>query len=154
MACILLWGLHLLDPRSTRPAEPTFLEEAIKLTATSLLSPSHHTLILDTIQAHLLLALYFLCSGKFDLARIHSTAAVSLVVAHDLHRFSVTNDGRVVWQVVIFEKTMAAALNSVSSPITHAGGIEASGVMIDVPWPGDTPVQVGYSVFHYVSDFF
>ncbi|THU95017.1 hypothetical protein K435DRAFT_779167 [Dendrothele bispora CBS 962.96] len=186
LSTVLLWGLHLSSPSNRSPTrseytphntpppqqiqerEHTFLIRALRETAIELVSMSqqtpsehHRSLVLQTIQAEVLLSYYFFRTANIAEARRHASSAASLVLSSGLHhawssstasRPTSTHGGhhhphhphpaaleegeRIngFWTVFTLYRNLAVAMDS-SSEV--CGVFDAPGMQVDTPWPLD-----------------
>jgi hypothetical protein len=159
LSTIYLWGLHLSQSYTLREHERTLLSRALQHTSRSL-SGSYPQLLLQTLQAEILLAYYFFRNGRFLEGKYHSSSAASLVISSGLnkirstrHMLSVTefpsgrppslprprntiDEGERIngfWAALVLDKCWSVALDSPSN-FTDA---EMLGTQIDTPWPLD-----------------
>ncbi|CAK5271705.1 unnamed protein product [Mycena citricolor] len=80
-----LWGVHLSnDPRITA-YEPAFLAHALKSTASGL-SGAHPRTVVYSIQASVLLAVYFFRTARRLEARYHTSVAIATALSAGLNR--------------------------------------------------------------------
>ncbi|KAJ7177573.1 hypothetical protein C8R43DRAFT_974816 [Mycena crocata] len=156
MNAVYMWGAHL----SGDPREERFRYQALQYAATDLV-PSHAQSFLQTIQAEILLSYYFFRTGRFLEARAHTATAVALAVGGGLHQIrsihrpavpvfsiaeehghdvhprepadSVEEGERITgfWAVFILQQNLSIALD----PPARVCSLEASGMLIDTPWP-------------------
>ncbi|KAF7334960.1 Fungal-trans domain-containing protein [Mycena venus] len=82
-----LWAIHLAPNESTaRTYEASYLSKALHTSIDALSGTHNHTTILHSIQAEVLLSIYFLRNTRFLEGKYHLSAAVSLVISSGLHR--------------------------------------------------------------------
>ncbi|KAK0211937.1 hypothetical protein IW262DRAFT_1518556 [Armillaria fumosa] len=152
MTTIYLLGIFLSHTPSLTLHEKTFLERA-STDVSGALSNHHPQKVLQTVQAEVLLASYFLASGRFLERKYHITTAFSLVLSIGLNKIRSdrnTSSGPVTilpapqdaieegervdacWIVLILDKCWAVALASEPSPTCPS---DLVGIQIDTPWP-------------------
>ncbi|KAL4261022.1 Zinc cluster transcription factor 52 [Pleurotus pulmonarius] len=186
LSAVYLWGVHL-SPASPYYAHlPLFLSRALQYAGTDLANTTTHPhRVLHLMQAEVLLANYFFRNGRFLEAKCHTSIAVSLALGCNFHRIrsnfglspptigvllnlpvlphppqDEVDEGERIngfWAVFTLHKTLAVALDP---PTRLCGALEASGVLIDTPWPlemdayreGYLPPQDAQSTFT-VRDF-
>ncbi|KAJ7925429.1 hypothetical protein B0H13DRAFT_1863085 [Mycena leptocephala] len=154
LSAVYLWGSILLDVPPKDPHTPdAFLMCVIQNVPQDLTSVGVHSkLILETLQAEVLLSLYFMHSADLMQGRYHSAAATSIALGARLHLVgpqqqhytsypafpmgtSLINEGSdavnkvdAFWAVVILSNCWVAADGAPSSI--------SSGLTIDTPWEG------------------
>jgi len=154
-------GVHLSQPESQHSQESPLLVKALQNVSTDLLG-THPNKVIQTLQAHVLLAYYFLRIASFLEAKVHTGAAVSLALGAGLHKIRSTNMAapstiaiiqdqpyalpppqdnlqeaeRIngFWSVLMLHKFITVALEA---PAHVCGALEAPGMQIDTPWPID-----------------
>ncbi|KAK0186296.1 hypothetical protein F5146DRAFT_1142617 [Armillaria mellea] len=152
MTTIYLLGIFLSHTPSLTVHEKTFLERALT-DVSGALSNHHPQKFLQTIQAEVLLASYFLASGRFLEGKYHITATLSLGLSIGLNKIrsdrqtspgpatilpapqDAIEEGERVdacWIVLIVDKCWAVAL--ASEPSTACPS-DLVGIQIDTPWP-------------------
>ncbi|KAK0493296.1 hypothetical protein EDD18DRAFT_1108087 [Armillaria luteobubalina] len=153
MTTVYLLGIALSHTPSLTMHEKTFLERAQVDVSSALSSNYHPQRFVQTIQAEVLLAHYFLSSGRFLEGKYHVTTAVSLVLSTGLNkvrsdrntstgqtpvlrapRDAIEEGERVdaCWTVLILDKSWAVALASVPNAVCPS---EIVGLQLDTPWP-------------------
>ncbi|KAF8170520.1 hypothetical protein K438DRAFT_2060443, partial [Mycena galopus ATCC 62051] len=81
-----LWGIHLSRSEPLVSYEAVFIRRAQQHISTEL-SPSTHSIHrIHTIQAHVLLATYFLRNKQFLEAEFHTNASATLALSYHLHK--------------------------------------------------------------------
>ena len=156
-----LFGTHFLQPEALHAQEAPLLARAVQYVATDLLG-SHPDKIINTMQAEVLLAYYFLRMGMLLEAKHRTGAAVSLALGSGLHKLyspnimSASTIGILqdqpyslppakngvqaaeringFWAVLSLHKFISVALEC---PAQVCGALEAPGMQIDAPWPID-----------------
>ncbi|KAF9477593.1 hypothetical protein BDN70DRAFT_896402 [Pholiota conissans] len=156
-----LMGIHLSQPESLQGAEALLLTKAVQTVSVDLLS-THPNKVMNTLQAEIVLAYYFLRTGFLLEAKVHTATAVALALGAGLHKLRSTNmttpsilglvhDQPYVlttpvdvtqeaeringfWTVLTLHKFITVALEP---PAHVCGALEASGIQIDTPWPVD-----------------
>jgi len=159
LSAVYLWGVHLSQSEALSSREHIFLERALQDSANNLAS-NHPQKILHGIQAEVLLCLYFFRTGRFLEGRVHSSAAISLVLSTGMHKIrsmsgvhipaysalrepitmlpppaSVTEEGeRIIgfWTVYALHNCWGVALGF---PMVLPSKFPGS--QIDTPWPLD-----------------
>lgn len=152
MTTIYLLGIFLSHTPSLTVHEKTFLERALT-DVSGALSNHHPQKFLQTIQAEVLLASYFLAPGRFLEGKYHITATLSLGLSIGLNKIrsdrqtspgpatilpapqDAIEEGERVdacWIVLIVDKCWAVAL--ASEPSTACPS-DLVGIQIDTPWP-------------------
>ncbi|KAK0224807.1 Zn(2)-Cys(6) binuclear cluster domain-containing protein [Armillaria nabsnona] len=152
MAAIYLLGIFLSHTPSLTVHEKTFLERALT-DISGALSNHHPQKFVQTIQAEVLLASYFLASGRFLEGKYHITAALSLGLSIGLNKVrsdrntspgpatilpapqDAIEEGERVdacWIILILDKCWAVALASAPSSTCPS---DLVGIQIDTPWP-------------------
>lgn len=157
LSTVYLWGVHLSESDHFAQYESAFLSLSLRSTAENL-SGAHPQKIVHGIQAEILLAYYFLRSGRVMEAKYHTSAAVSLALSSGLGRIRTADQSsdllghlgpptvlpppldpmeegeRIhgLWAVLTLNNTLAAADRSPSN-ISYT----SPGARIDTPWPLD-----------------
>lgn len=161
---IHLLGTHLSQPEALHSQESPLLSRAVQSIAVDSFG-AHPNKLIHTLQAHVLLAYYFLRTGSLLEAKCRSGTAVSLALGAGLHKIRSTNmtapstlsliqdqpymlpppadtlqeaeriNG--FWTVLTLHKFITVALES---PSQVCGALEAPGMQIDTPWPVDMDV--------------
>ncbi|KAK0493547.1 Zn(2)-Cys(6) binuclear cluster domain-containing protein [Armillaria luteobubalina] len=175
MTTIYLLGIFLSHTPSLTLHEKTFLERALT-DVSGALTNHHPQKVLQTIQAEVLLASYFLASGRFLEGKYHITTALSLGLSIGLNRIRSdrnTSSGPVTilpapqdaieegervdacWVVFILDKCWAVAL--ASEPCSTCPS-DLVGIQIDTPWPLEVqdyervhPTSNSYTVQKYLK---
>ncbi len=153
MTTVYLLGSVLSHAPSLTMHEKTFLERALVDVSGALSSNYHPQRFAQTIQAEVLLAYYFLASGRFLEGKYHVTTAVSLVLSTGLNKVRsdrTTSTGQIpvlraprdaieegervdaCWTVLILDKSWAVALASVPNAVCPS---DIVGLQLDTPWP-------------------
>ncbi|KAK0455252.1 uncharacterized protein EV420DRAFT_1694614 [Desarmillaria tabescens] len=153
MTTAYLLGISLSHAPSLIIHEKTFLERALADVSSALSSNYHPQRFVQTIQAEVLLAYYFLASGRFLEGKYHVTTAVSLALSTGLNKIRSdrnTSTGQMpvlpaprdaieegervdaCWTVLILDKSWAVALASVPNSTCPS---DIVGVQLDTPWP-------------------
>lgn len=161
LSVVYLWGVHLSQSEPLLAYEYIFLTRALQHTATDMLG-THPNKVLHTLQAEILLACYFLRTGRLLEAKVRTGAAVSLALGCGLHKIRSSNltapstigivsdapmslqppldnveEGERIngfWSVFMLHKLISVALEP---PSNVCGALEAPGMQIDTPWPLD-----------------
>ncbi|KAK0484959.1 hypothetical protein IW261DRAFT_1560627 [Armillaria novae-zelandiae] len=157
LSAVYLWGIHLSPMSELSGYEPVILQRAIQAAAQGL-STRHPQIILQCIQAEVLLANYFFRNGRVLEGKYHTTTAVSLVLSARLHKIRSTEptsansldvgveatlpppvdlveEGERInafWTVLIVNNCWSAADGSPSN-ISYTAPDER----VDLPWPLD-----------------
>jgi hypothetical protein len=159
---LYLWGAHLSRSENWLNRENELLLRALSETAVTLSTSSHPHYTVHTIQSEVLLAYYFFRTGRSIEARRHATAAASIVLSCGFHKLRSNSSSRptdlvlatsdpffisqsedpiqegeklnALWTVVTLCKNLASTFEH---PASVCGIFEASGVVIDAPWPLD-----------------
>lgn len=155
---IFLWGACFSSDATLLAQEQAFLSLATQSLATSLLQPptDNHNLLVQVLQAEVLISAYFFSRGRILEGQYHCGAAVSLALSCGLHQVrsspppagdtassSITTSMLPVardrieeneridafWTVYNLEKCWAAALGF-QVQLTDAGPLQ-----INTPWP-------------------
>nr|GAT58498.1 predicted protein [Mycena chlorophos] len=152
-ATIQLWALHYSNPTTADALELSYLARAQQATSDALSPPlrpsspspyrstpvsnphDHQRIVIETIQAHVLLATYFFRNMRALEAKYQLGAAVGLVLGAGMQkRFPVGSADRVnaFWTVYAMDCCWTAADGSASNfpPELQA--------QVDVPWPYST----------------
>ena len=159
---VAVWtlGPHFSQPESLGQEAP-LLTRAVQHVAVDLFG-SHPNKLIHTLQAHILLAYYFLRTGSLLEAKCRAGTAVSLALGAGLHKIrsahvaapstlgliqdqpfvlpppidSLQEAERIngFWTVLALHKFITVALES---PSQVCGALEAPGMQIDTPWPID-----------------
>ncbi|KAF7366014.1 Fungal-trans domain-containing protein [Mycena venus] len=87
-----LWAIHLSSGDFTA-YEASYLSKALRTSVDALSGAHNHITILHSIQAEVLLSLYFLRNTRFLEGKYHLSAAVSLVISSGLHRIRSADSG-------------------------------------------------------------
>lgn len=155
-----LWGVHLCP--SYQAHEPVVLDHALRQLAMEVSYNADRNRIIQTIQAEVLLAMYFFRNNYFVEAEFHTTGAVSLTLSHNLHKFrsakhvdssllggagrrdiyptppsDAIEQGECIngfWTVFCLERMMRLAFRQACSSF---GFLESPFDEIDTPWPLD-----------------
>ncbi|OBZ66214.1 Chromatin structure-remodeling complex protein RSC30 [Grifola frondosa] len=151
---VYLWGIHLSGNNSLIHHEPAYLAR-VTTTLSSTLGHEPPYSMINTIQAEVLLAMYFFSISRFLEGRYHCSAAVALALSCGLNKIrSLTEPSsrnfahlqqanlppphdsieegervRAFWVVFLLDKSWTVALGSPS----HMNG--DIGAQIDTPWP-------------------
>lgn len=161
VSVVHLLGTHFSQPESLLGQEAQLLTRAVQNVAVDLFG-SHPNKLLHTLQAHVLLAYYFLRTGSLLEAKCRAGTAVALALGAGLHKIRSTNmaapatlgliqDQPFVlplptdalqeaeringfWTVLALHKFITVALEP---PSQVCGALEAPGMQIDTPWPID-----------------
>jgi hypothetical protein len=80
---VLLWGCRLQGTPACSMLEPDLLSKALDSISESL---SDSELLMDVLQATVLVATYYYSSGRLLEGKYHADAAAALVVALDMHQ--------------------------------------------------------------------
>lgn len=153
LAAVYLWGVCLSQDEALLAQERDYLVLALQLLAHELAS-DHPDKIMHSIQAEVLLAVYFFRAGRFLEGKYHASAATSLAISSGLHRIrsvTATNSilhtlddvlpipmdeveeaGRIAgfWSVYVLNTCWSAVLRSPPSC-----AFDSPGLHIDTPWP-------------------
>ncbi len=171
MTTVYLLGSVLSHTPSLTMHEKTFLERALVDVSGALSSNYHPQRFAQTIQAEVLLAYYFLASGRFLEGKYHVTTAVSLVLSTGLNKVRsdrTTSTGQIpvlraprdaieegervdaCWTVLILDKSWAVALASVPNAVCPS---DIVGLQLDTPWPLEVQdyEHVRFASFLYAS---
>ncbi|KIY65231.1 hypothetical protein CYLTODRAFT_357149 [Cylindrobasidium torrendii FP15055 ss-10] len=145
MSAVYLWGIHLSQDESLLRHREAYLARAVSQVSTSL-SGSHAEKVLQTIQAEILLAVYFFTLGRLLEGKYHLATATSITIATGLTKARagespLTNTELVVrveieridacWTVVALDQIWAVALAS------SANMSESMRNQLETPWPVD-----------------
>ncbi|KAF8175475.1 hypothetical protein K438DRAFT_1480685, partial [Mycena galopus ATCC 62051] len=147
----LLWAVYLCGLRlSKQPQliaqEPVFLSRTLSLVANGL-AGNHPQKAMHNLQAEILLAYYFLASGRFLEGKYHAAAAVSIALSSGLHLIRSANvlslvlspaqdaveEGERIhacWVVMILDKGWAVVLGE-NPHLDH----QQQNLVVDTPWP-------------------
>ncbi|KAK0194190.1 hypothetical protein F5146DRAFT_998615 [Armillaria mellea] len=157
LSAVYLWGIHLSPISELSGYEPVILQRAIQAVAQGL-STFQPQIIVQCIQAEVLLANYFFRNGRVLEGKYHTTTAISLVLSARLHKIRSTEptsansldvgveatlpppvdlveEGERVnafWTVLILNNCWSAADGSPSN-ISYT----APDGRVDLPWPLD-----------------
>ncbi|KAF9074797.1 Zn(2)-Cys(6) binuclear cluster domain-containing protein [Rhodocollybia butyracea] len=158
LSTVYLLGVHLSGQPNSQ--ESTYLARALTHTA-SMLSSSHPQRIIHSIQAEILLSVYFFRTGRILEAKYHMSAAVSLTIGTQLHKIRALpsenftasplrqisggplldppidqiEEGERInafWMAFTLNNCWGVAVGTLSSLV-----FESHGSTIDVPWPLD-----------------
>ncbi|KAK0450849.1 hypothetical protein EV421DRAFT_1775561 [Armillaria borealis] len=153
MTTVYLLGIFLSHTTSSTLHEKTLLERALTDVSGALSNNHHPQKFLQTIQAEILLAYYFLASGRFLEGKYHVTTAVSLGLSTGLTKIrsdrntstgpmsilpapqDAIEEGERVdacWTGLILDKCWAVALASVPNSKCPS---DIVGIQVDTPWP-------------------
>jgi hypothetical protein len=159
-----LFAIRISTDPLVKPHESAYLTCATQEAATAL-SGNHPHKIMHSIQAEVLLAVYFFSNGRFFEGKYHAASAVSTAVSAGLHKLRSSSPGapatlpphrdmieegeRIIcaWTVFNLDKCWAIALDDTPnfeySPHTLAA-------KIDTPWPLDMDEfeQVSLLTYH------
>ncbi|OSD07980.1 hypothetical protein PYCCODRAFT_1463240 [Trametes coccinea BRFM310] len=144
---VYLWGSRLSGSSALRAREADFCAKAVQTSSgTSLLAQSvaPDSGVLYRIQSEVLLALYFMSSGRALEAKYHSVAAVALAMGSKYHQLDALGLARAgvdpvsigekihaFWTVFAMDKGCASMMNT-SPSICQRGRAR---VVITTPWP-------------------
>ncbi|KAF7322337.1 hypothetical protein HMN09_00011400 [Mycena chlorophos] len=144
LTTVQLWAIHFSRTQSSAPTpesefEAPYLARALSATADALQHqqrrlPDQEKVVLQAIQAHVLLANYFFRNVRIVEGRYQLGAAVGLVLAAGLHKLSGDpTEERInaFWTVYVMDCGWTVADGS---PSNFPEDIQAG---VDVPWPGD-----------------
>ncbi|KAJ3738971.1 Zn(2)-Cys(6) binuclear cluster domain-containing protein [Lentinula detonsa] len=87
---MFLVGFHLSGLNEAQQQEQALLSRAL-VDAASILSSSHRDRVVQAIQAEVLLAGYFFCTGRILEGKYHLHAALSITIAAKLHKLRSQN---------------------------------------------------------------
>jgi hypothetical protein len=161
LCAVHLMGVHLSQPESFHALELPLLTKAVQNVAVDLFS-QHPNKVMNTLQAEILLAYYFLRTGLLLEAKCRVGTAVALALGAGLHKLrsaNITAPSTVglrndqpyalpvpqdtvqeaeringFWTVLALHKFITVALEP---PAHVCGALEAPGMQIDAPWPID-----------------
>ncbi|KAJ7111963.1 hypothetical protein C8R44DRAFT_856535 [Mycena epipterygia] len=161
LCTVYLWGIHLSRSEPLISYEAVFIRRAQRHISTELSDSAHPVHRIHTIQAHVLLATYFLRNKQFLEAEFNTNGAVTLALGYHLHKIrssrpssppllgapgftevfpvpprdSVEEGERIrgFWTVVCQQNTLLMTLRTANS----VGILESPGLTIDTPWPLD-----------------
>ncbi|KAJ3709565.1 hypothetical protein C8R42DRAFT_617666, partial [Lentinula raphanica] len=91
LSTIYLVGFHLSGLNETHQQEQALLSRALA-DVSNILSSSNRDRVLQSIQAEVLLAEYFFCTGRILEGKYHLHAALSITIAANLHKLRSTHD--------------------------------------------------------------
>ncbi|KAI8970554.1 hypothetical protein BD414DRAFT_427596 [Trametes punicea] len=144
---VYLWGSRLSRQDNLRAREAYFAAKAVQTAASTTFlaqSMSPDCGVLHTIQTEVLLALYFMSSGRNLEGKYHGVAAIALAMGSKLHQLdavglastgadpvSIGEKVRAFWTVFAMDKAWATALNTAPSICQHG----RARVTITTPWP-------------------
>ena len=146
-----LFAICISNDPLVKPNQPAYLKRALQEAATAL-SGNHPHKVMHSIQAEILLAIYFFSNGKFFEGKYHVANAVSTAISAGLHKLrssgptsqstlpphrDVIEEGeRIIcaWNVFNLDKCWAIALDD-SPNFEHSN--HALAAKIDTPWPLD-----------------
>ncbi|KAK7006167.1 Zn(2)-C6 fungal-type domain-containing protein [Favolaschia claudopus] len=156
-----LWGIHLSRSEPLVSYEAVFIRRAQQHIATELSESAHSVHRLHTIQAHVLLASYFLRTKQFIEAEFHTNGSVTLALGYHLHKIRSTRppsppligastftevfpdpprddveEGeriRGFWTVVSQQNNLLMTVRTAN----NLGVLDSPNVIIDTPWPLD-----------------
>ncbi|KAI0826659.1 hypothetical protein BC628DRAFT_1410246 [Trametes gibbosa] len=147
MNAVYLWGSRLSGSNTLRARESYFSANAVQAAAGCTLGyqpTTPTTVLLYNVQASVLLANYFLSSGRFLEGKYHWLAAVALVTGSRLHQLdviglvgagsdpiSIGEKIHCFWIVFALDKSWSAAMN-VPPSICQRG---RTGILTTTPWP-------------------
>jgi Fungal specific transcription factor domain len=158
-----LFAIRISDDLLVKPNETAYLSRATQEAATAL-SGSHPHKVIHSIQAEVLLAIYFFSKGRFFEGKYHVANAVSTTVSAGLHKLrssgptslvtlpshrdAIEEGERIIcaWNVFNLDKCWAIALND-SPNFEHS--THALAAKIDTPWPLDMDEFEQVSLFIY-----
>ena len=146
-----LFAIRISNDPQVKPNETAYLTRATQEAATAL-SGSHPHKVMHSIQAEILLAIYFFSNGRFFEGKYHVANAVSTAVSAGLHKLRssgptsavalpphrdpIEEGERIIcaWNVFNLDKCWAVALDD-SPNFEHSTHPLAA--KIDTPWPLD-----------------
>ncbi|KAI0635147.1 hypothetical protein C8Q77DRAFT_1156484 [Trametes polyzona] len=144
---VYLWGSRLSSSNTLRARETYFSANAVQAAAGNTLIPqptASNNGLLHTAQTAVLLANYFLSSGRLLEGKYHLLAAVALITGSKLQQLDVVSQvtagtdpvaiGEKIhafWTVFALDKAWSAAMNGPPS-ICHRG---RAGILVTTPWP-------------------
>ncbi|KAJ7599320.1 hypothetical protein C8J56DRAFT_1093967 [Mycena floridula] len=159
LSVVWLWGVHILQSDLYLGMEQKFLNQAVSQLAVQVCTSRS---ILETIQAHLLLSVWFLRNTQCLQAEFYMQGAVCLALCQDLHRVrsarplaptllgvsdgqetypaaprDIMEEGQYIngfWMVFAWERALSVALRTA---VGFFGTLEAPHLNIDTPWPLD-----------------
>ncbi|KAK7443727.1 hypothetical protein VKT23_015509 [Stygiomarasmius scandens] len=155
---IYLWGAHLSDTTYLPATMNVFLSRALQSVSLSLChhdSKDHPQKTVQTIQAEVLLANYFICNARLLEGRYHLSTASSLALSCGLHKSgsetarqgsiaglgdSITIASGVEREETIHAMWTVLALNNIWMAVDSLPSNIAyttDGVKVDTPWPVD-----------------
>nr|GAT45826.1 predicted protein [Mycena chlorophos] len=154
LTTVQLWAIHFSRTQSSAPTpesefEAPYLARALAATADALqhlprrpAAPDQEKVVLQAIQAHVLLANYFFRNVRIVEGRYQLGAAVGLVLAAGLHKLSgdpAEERINAFWTVYVMDCGWTVADGS---PSNFPEDIQAA---VDVPWPDDLSQAVSGS---------
>ncbi|KAJ7196832.1 hypothetical protein GGX14DRAFT_672053 [Mycena pura] len=86
LCAVYLWGIHLSQSDPLISYETVFIRRAQQHLATEMSDSVHPGHRMHTIQAHILLSVYFLRNRQFLKAQFHTNGAVTLALGYRLHK--------------------------------------------------------------------
>lgn len=156
MRTVYLLGIFLSHTPSLTVHEKTFLQRALADVSGALSNNYHPQKFVQTMQAEVLLACYFVASGRFLEGKYHITTAVSLGLSTGLNKIrsdrntstglatsvlppphDAIEEGERVdacWTVLILDKCWAVALASAPN-YASPSDIVGEAHQLDTPWP-------------------
>ncbi|KAJ7699740.1 hypothetical protein B0H14DRAFT_2417530, partial [Mycena olivaceomarginata] len=156
-----LWGIHLSRSEPLVSYEAVFIRRAQQHISTELSESAHPVHRPHTIQAHVLLATYFLRNKQFLEAEFHTNGSVTLALGYHLHKIRSSRPSsppligasafaevfpdpprddveegeriRGFWTVVCNQNNLIMTLRTAN----NLGILDSPNMTIDTPWPLD-----------------
>ncbi|KAJ6512685.1 hypothetical protein C8R45DRAFT_856934 [Mycena sanguinolenta] len=156
-----LWGIHLSRSEPLVSYEAVFIRRAQQHISTELSESSQSVHRIHTIQAHVLLASYFLRTKQFLEAEFHTNGSVTLALGYHLHKIRSSRPSsppliganafaevfpdpprddveegeriRGFWTVVCNQNNVIMTLRTAN----NMGILDSPNMCIDTPWPLD-----------------
>ena len=159
-----LFAIRISNDPLVKPNETAYLTRATQEAATAL-SGNHPHKVMHSIQAEILLAIYFFSIGRFFEGKYHVASAVATALSAGLHKLRSSGSTSLVtlpphrdmieegeriicaWNVFNLDKCWAIALND---PPNFEYSSHALASKIDTPWPLDMDEfeQVSLLMYH------
>ncbi|KAJ6507736.1 hypothetical protein C8R47DRAFT_1236280 [Mycena vitilis] len=161
LCAVYLWGMHLSRSEPLVSYETVFIRRAQQHISTELSESAHPIHRVHTIQAHVLLATYFLRNKQFLEAEFHTNGAVTLALGYHLHKIRSSRPSsppligaaaftevfrepprddveegeriRGFWAVVFTQNSLVMTLRTAN----NVGILDSPSIKIDTPWPLD-----------------
>jgi len=163
---LYLWAIRLSSGPGVQLLEKSYVERAIQEAAVAL-SGNHPQKVMHSIQAEVLLAVYFFSLGRSIEGKFHVANAVATALSAGLHKirsagFAFSSDvvpppsdaieegERILaaWTVFNLDKSWAVALDS---PPNFQHQSKSPAMHIDTPWPLETEEFEQVNTFPRVS---